>query len=86
MTENSKNKKQLKGVVVSNKMEKTIRISVDTPVRHPVYKKIVNKRKVFFAHTEMKLEIGDEVTIEECRPYSKKIRWIVKEKNGTDGK
>ena len=86
MAKNSKNKKQLKGVVVSNKMEKTVRVSVDTPARHPIYKKVVNKRKVFFAHTDMELEIGDEVIIEESRPYSKKIRWTVKEKNGTDRK
>jgi predicted AAA+ superfamily ATPase len=47
MTENRKKRKQLKGKVVSNKMEKTVRVRVDTPVRHPVYKKVVNKKKVY---------------------------------------
>jgi small subunit ribosomal protein S17 len=79
-------KRQLRGVVVGNKMEKTVKVRVDRPVRHPVYKKVVNKKKVFFAKTNMELEIGDDVIIEESRPYSKKIRWIVKEKNGTEGK
>ena len=79
-------KKQLRGTVVSNKMEKAVKVRVDRPVRHPVYEKIVNDRKVFFARTDMELEVGDEVVIEECKPYSKKIRWIVKEKNGTEGK
>lgn len=81
MAENRK--KQLKGTVVSNKMEKTVRVRVDTPVRHPVYKKIINKKKVFFARTDKKLEIGDEVTIEESRPYSKNIKWVVKAQNDT---
>lgn len=79
-----KKKKQLKGVVVSNKMDKAVRVRVDTPVRHPVYKKIINKKKIFFARTDKELEIGDEVVIEESRPYSKNIKWIVKEKNGTE--
>lgn len=83
MAENRK--KQLKGTVVSNKMEKTVRVRVDTPVRHPVYKKIINKKKVFFARTDKKLEIGDEVVIEESRPYSKNIKWVVKTQNDTKG-
>lgn len=86
MTEKKNKKKQLKGKIVSNKMDKTVRVRVDTPVRHPVYKKVVNKRKVFFAHTDKKLEIGEEVTIEESRPYSKNVKWIVKETNVTKRK
>jgi small subunit ribosomal protein S17 len=86
MTEKRNRKKQLKGKIVGNKMDKTVRVRVDTPVRHPVYKKVVNKRKVFFAHTDKKLEIGEEVTIEESRPYSKNVKWIVKETNVTKGK
>jgi small subunit ribosomal protein S17 len=82
--ENTNKKKQLKGTVVSNSMEKTVRVAVDTPVSHPLYKKVVNKRKVFFAHTDEKLEIGDEVVIEESHPYSKNVKWIVKEKDGTE--
>jgi small subunit ribosomal protein S17 len=72
-------KRQLEGVVVSNKMDKTIRVSIDTPYRHPIYKKIMNSRKVVFAHTDKELEIGQKVVLEESRPYSKNIKWIVKE-------
>ena len=76
-------KRQLKGIVVSNKMDKAVRVSIDTPYRHPVYSKIMNSRKVVFAHTDKELEIGQKVVIEECRPYSKNIKWVVKE-DGTE--
>lgn len=84
MTEKNK-KKQLNGTIVSNSMNSTVRVAIDTPVSHPVYKKTINKRKIFFAHTDKKLEIGDKVVIEESHPYSKNVKWIVKEKNGTKG-
>lgn len=77
MAKGEKNKKEFKGVVVSNKMQGTVKVQVDTPVRHPVYKKVVNKRKVFFAHTEKDLEEGTEVTIRESKPYSKNVKWVV---------
>ena len=65
------------GVVVGNKMDKTVKVRVDTLQAHPVYKKVINKKKVFFAHTEEDLEIGQKVTIRESKPYSKKVRWLV---------
>lgn len=77
MAKGKKNKKEFKGVVVSNKMQGTVKVQVDTPVRHPVYKKVVNKRKIFFAHTEKDLEEGTEVTIRESKPYSKNVKWVV---------
>ena len=77
MTKGKGNKKELKGVVVSNKMQSTVRVQVNTPYSHPVYKKVVNKRTIFFAHTEKKLNIGDAVTIRESKPYSKNVKWIV---------
>lgn len=80
MSKGQSNKKEFKGVVVGNKMQNTVRVQVDTPFRHPVYKKIVNKRKTFFAHTEKDLKEGDEVTIRESRPYSKNVKWVVVEK------
>ncbi|MDD3474726.1 MAG: 30S ribosomal protein S17 [Candidatus Dojkabacteria bacterium] len=80
MSEGKTNKKELKGIVVSNKMQGTIRVQVDTPFRHPVYKKIINKRKIFFAHTDKEVNEGDEVTIRESRPYSKNVKWVVVEK------
>jgi len=80
MTENKGKKKELKGKVVSNKMQSTIRVRVDTTTAHPVYRKIINKKKVFFAHTEKELNIGDEVVIRESRPYSKNVKWVVIDK------
>jgi small subunit ribosomal protein S17 len=77
MQEDKITKKEFKGVVVSNKMQNTVRVQVDTPERHPRYKKVVNKRKIFFAHTEEELEEGQEVTIRESRPYSKNVKWVV---------
>ena len=79
MTVNQSNKgkkRELEGVVVSNKMEKTVRVRVDTTQSHPVYKKVVNKKKIFFAHTESVLNIGDRVVIRESKPFSKNVKWI----------
>ncbi|MGI6423226.1 MAG: 30S ribosomal protein S17 [Candidatus Dojkabacteria bacterium] len=82
--ENSESKKgkkrELEGVVVNNKMEKTVKVRVDTTQSHPVYKKVINRRKIFFARTDEELEIGDKVVIRESRPYSKNVRWIVVKK------
>lgn len=80
MTENSKNKKEFTGIVMSNKMQNTVRVQVDNPFRHPVYKKVVNKRRIFFAHTDKEIEEGAQVTIRETRAYSKNVKWIVVEK------
>jgi small subunit ribosomal protein S17 len=77
MEENKGNKKELRGKVVSNKMQDTVRVRVDTTTAHPVYHKIINKKKIFFAHTKEELNVGDEVTIRETRPYSKNVRWVV---------
>jgi ribosomal protein S17 len=57
-------------------MDKTVMSEWNTLEAHPVYKKVIN-RKRFFAHTEVDLEVGDEVTIRESKPYSKKVRWLV---------
>jgi len=72
-------KKQLIGTVVSDKMEKTVVVEVETKKRHPVYHKVVTKRKRFKAHDEMGAKIGDTVVIEETRPLSKNKRWRVTE-------
>ena len=71
------NKKELTGTVVSNKMQNTVRVEVKSVTKHPVYFKVINKRKVFFAHTEKELNVGDQVTIRECKPISKNVRWTV---------
>jgi small subunit ribosomal protein S17 len=64
------------GAVVSNKMAKTIVVEVTRRVPHPVYKRIVTKRRKFYAHDEQgQAKVGDVVRIIECRPMSKLKRW-----------
>jgi small subunit ribosomal protein S17 len=74
------NKKRLEGVVVSNKMTGAIVVKVNRQAAHPKYGKIIRSSKRFYAKTENKYEVGDSVVIEESRPLSKLIRWIVIEK------
>ena len=64
------------GEVVSTKMEKTIVVEVSRRVPHPLYKRIIGKRKKFYAHDEEgRAKVGDVVRIIECRPLSKLKRW-----------
>jgi small subunit ribosomal protein S17 len=64
------------GVVVSNKMDKTIVVAVKWKEKHPIYGKFVNKTRKFHAHDEKnECGIGDTVRIMETRPLSKTIRW-----------
>ena len=64
------------GQVVSAKMQKTIVVEVTRRVQHPVYKRIIKKRKKFYAHDEDRAaQVGDVVRIIECRPMSKLKRW-----------
>jgi small subunit ribosomal protein S17 len=75
MTER-KIRKQRVGVVTSNKMQKTITVSVERRLRHPIYGKFVKKTKKFLAHDEGNTcNIGDTVRIMETRPLSKRKRW-----------
>ncbi len=68
------------GVVISNKAKKTVTVLVERPMRHPVYKKIIKRRKTFFAHDEYeKCQVGDIVKIIQTRPLSKRKRWRVLE-------
>jgi small subunit ribosomal protein S17 len=66
-------KKQLQGEVVSLKMQNTAVVSVERKTAHPLYKKIVRQTKKYKAHMtpDMKLAVGDTVTIEETRPLSR---------------
>ena len=74
------NKNEKLGNVVSNKMAKTIVVEVTRRVPHPLYKRIVSKRKRFYAHDDQGLaQVGDVVRIVECRPLSKLKRWELKE-------
>lgn len=64
------------GVVTSNRMEKTITVSVERKVKHPIYGKFVKKTTRFHAHDEKnECTIGDTVRIMETRPLSKTKRW-----------
>jgi small subunit ribosomal protein S17 len=68
------------GQVVSTKMTKTIVVEVSRRVPHPLYKRIVAKRKKFYAHDEQEsAKTGDVVRIVECRPLSKLKRWELAE-------
>ena len=69
-------RKERIGVVVSNKMDKSITVAVKRKVKHPVYGKFVNKTKKFLAHDETNdCNIGDTVRIMETRPLSKNKSW-----------
>jgi small subunit ribosomal protein S17 len=64
------------GLVVSNKMEKTVTVTVERRVKHPIYGKFVKKTTKFHAHDEKnECTIGDTVRIMETRPLSKTKRW-----------
>ncbi|MDA3902336.1 MAG: 30S ribosomal protein S17 [Desulfuromusa sp.] len=68
------------GVVVSNKMDKTVVVRVDTLVKHTVYKKFIKRRTNCKAHDEANsCGIGDKVLIMETRPLSKDKRWRVRQ-------
>ncbi len=75
-TEAQGHKNEKVGEVVSIKMAKTIVVEVTRRVPHPVYKRIVSKRKKFYAHDEgQTAQLGDVVRIVECRPLSRLKRW-----------
>jgi len=68
------------GTVISDKMDKTVVVQVETLVRHPLYKKVIRRRAKFKAHDEEnKCRFGDVVKIMETRPLSKEKRWRVVE-------
>ena len=68
--------KEKVGIVVSNKMEKTIVVKVESRFSHPIYSKTIVKTKKYLAHDELgECNIGDQVLLQECAPLSKKKRW-----------
>ena len=73
-------KRILQGVVVSDKMDKTVVVQVERRVMHPVYKKYIKSSKKYHAHDENNAcKVGDIVRIQECRPISKTVTWVVLE-------
>ncbi|MCG8571489.1 MAG: 30S ribosomal protein S17 [Spirochaetes bacterium] len=76
MSDVKKNPKTMSGVVVSDKMDKTIVVLVEDKVMHPLYKKYVKKSKRYKAHDEKnECRIGDFVKIQSTRPLSKQKQW-----------
>lgn len=74
------NKKVLTGVVVSDKMEKTVVVKITTKKLHPLYKKYITSSVKYKAHDEKNdANIGDTVNIVECRPISKDKCWSLQE-------
>lgn len=73
-----KNKKELMGLIVSNKMEKSVVVQVERYVQHKIYKKFIKRYKKYHAHDEKnECQIGDQVRIIETRPLSKLKRFRV---------
>ena len=71
-------RKERSGIVVSDRMQKTVVVAVDRTVVHPTYKKILRRRTRVKAHDESnQCHIGDRVLIVECRPLSRDKRWRV---------
>jgi small subunit ribosomal protein S17 len=75
----SKSERTKTGVVVSNKMQKTVVVAVENLVKHGMYQKYIKRTSKFLAHAENALNVGDRVVIEESRPLSKRKRWAVRE-------
>ncbi len=73
------NRRRITGFITSNAMQKTVVVEISRTYRHPLYKKVVNSRKRVMAHDELGCQIGDQVTIVESRPISKKVCWVVEE-------
>ena len=71
-------KRILQGVVVSDKQDKTVVVSVERQIMHPVYRKFVKRSKKFAAHDENnQFKVGDKVSIVESKPYTTTKTWTV---------
>jgi small subunit ribosomal protein S17 len=73
------NRRRMTGVVVSDKMQKTVTVEVTRTYRHRLYKKVVHDRKRVMAHDELNAQLGDRVRIVESNPISRRKRWVVEE-------
>jgi len=77
MAEKSR-KQELLGIITSDKMDKTVVVTVERLEKHPVFSKYIRRRTKFKAHDEKnECKIGDKVLIRECRPLSKDKSWRV---------
>ncbi|MCK4812328.1 MAG: 30S ribosomal protein S17 [Candidatus Marinimicrobia bacterium] len=74
------NRKEKIGIVVSNKMDKTVTVLVRRRIKHSVYGKYINRSRKFMAHDENNTcHVGDTISIVEIRPMSRNKRWSVQE-------
>jgi|SRR5581483_3397644 len=79
-TEQQSHRKELIGLVVSTKMQKTIVVQVERQKAHNLYGRVISRRKKFYAHDEENTaHVGDYVRIQETRPLSKLKRWKLAE-------
>ena len=75
----STNPRMLSGLVVSDRMDKTITVKVERRVKHPVYGKFIRRSTKLHAHDgNNDCRVGDSVTVVECRPLSKSKTWMLK--------
>jgi small subunit ribosomal protein S17 len=71
-------KAEITGVVVSDKMQKTVTVSIERQTRHELYGKAQRRTSTFLAHNEQDdVKVGDRVAIVEARPMSRRKRWVV---------
>ncbi len=82
LSENTRGKRREKiGEVLSDKMDNTVVVNVNTTIRHPRYQKVITRGKKYYAHDQSnEIKVGDRVLIKECRPYSKTKKWLVVKK------
>lgn len=80
MEETRRNRKEKVGIVIGDKMDKTIVVEVERREPHPIYGKVIRKVKKFYVHDEKgEARVGDKVRINETRPVSKLKRWRLSE-------
>ncbi|MAH84858.1 MAG: 30S ribosomal protein S17 [Rhodospirillaceae bacterium TMED8] len=71
-------KRILQGIVVSDKLDKTVTVKVERRIKHPIYSKVIRRSKKYAAHDENnQFQTGDRVSIRECSPMSKRKTWEV---------
>lgn len=69
--------KTFKGKIISNKMQKTVVVAIESPKKHPKYNKRIKSTTKLKARDDIGVMIGDEVVIEECKPFSKDVSFKV---------
>ena len=76
VTDTTRQGRSLQGVVISDKMDKSITVQVERKIQHPLYKKYIRRSTKFHAHDENNdCRQGDKVVIEQCKPISKTKNW-----------